>query len=162
MWMSNVLMVHGWSCYQHSMEWRMKHFLKEILLTWQKIASTQYSTFRINTKPYSVIYKGFHYLVSTYISTFISFFFFSHILNFSHIGLLPGSTSNAISLSSLLLLGNTHPPNTFWGLFQVLFPQVQLLWTAFLLLSLLQMTPLCASKWFHALSLFKWMFIFLC
>lgn len=41
-----------------------------------KIASTQYSTFRINTKPYSVIYKGFHYLVSTYISTFISFFFF--------------------------------------------------------------------------------------
>lgn len=40
-----------------------------------KISSTQYRTFTINTKPYRVTYKGFHYLVSASISTFILSFF---------------------------------------------------------------------------------------
>lgn len=129
-----------------------------------KISSTQYRTFSINTKPYRVTYKGFHYLVSASISTFILSFFFPHIPYSSHSGLLPCSKS----LSSLLLynmfimLRNTHPPKTFWGSLQVLFPQVQPLCMALLLLGLLRVTILCASEWLHAISVFTWMFIFLC
>ena len=149
---SKILMVHGWWYYQHSMGWMKKGFFKRNAANVAKIkiSSTQYRTFTINTKPYRVTYKGFHYLVSAYISTFILFFFFffPHIPYSSHNGLLPCSKS----LSSLLLynmfimLRNTHPPKTFSGSLQVLFPQVQPLCMAFLLLGLLRVTILCASE----------------